>query len=142
MNCSTCRGRVQPDSNYCPHCGTQLHPVSSRHVFRMHRETPEKVEQHLTLQQINHKHFHLDFGELFEPTPAAKVSLPGWLWVASILSILAVPFVRLWWTLGITSQILLYATYRCFTDRQKLWTMLALVFLWGVCLFLWPPTGI
>ena len=140
MKCRICGLEIHPDWNHCPNCGSPLHPVPSRKTFYVHREAPEKVEQHLTFQQNNYHHF--DFGELFRPTPERDVSLPRWLLIASILSIFAVPLVRSWWTLGITSQILLYGIYRCSTDRTKLWRMALLVFLWGVCLFIWSPTGL
>lgn len=141
-NCDVCGFDIRGDWNNCPNCGSPLHSVPPRRVLRVYRETPDKIEQHLTLQQLNHNHFHLDFGELLRPAPAAKVPIPGWLWVASILGVFAVPLVRSWWTVGITSQILLYAVYRAGTDRQKLWGLLLLVFAWAVCLFAWPPTRI
>ncbi len=140
-SCYVCGRDIQPDWNHCPNCGSPLCAVPSRRTFQLYRETPEKVEQQLTFFQQNNYH-HFDFGELFRPTPAKKVSLPGWLWIACVTSILLVPFMRSFIALGVESQVLLYAVYRCSTDRRKLWSILLLVFVWGACLFIWPPSGI
>lgn len=141
-SCETCGYSLEGDWNNCPNCGSPLYAVPSHRVFRMHRETPDKIEEHLTLQQVNHKHFCFDFGNLFRPAPAMSVSLPRWLYIACIVSVLLVPFARSWIALGVESQVLLYAVYKAGTDRRKLWGMLLLVFAWAMCLLAWPPTGI
>ena len=141
MDCAVCKHELELGWNHCPNCGSPIHASGSRRLLQVHRETAQKVEQHLTFEQINHEHYHLDLGDLFKPAPAVKVSIPAWVYVACVASVLLVPVVRSWIAMGIESQVLLYAGYRCSTDRQKLWSVLALIIIWAACLFIWPPVG-
>jgi hypothetical protein len=141
MNCRTCGYEIQPDWQHCPDCGSALRTLTPRTTVRVHRETPEKVEQNLIQNNYFSQHFHLS--ELFGKQSYAVDVFPTWLYVVCVLAIVVIPLWPSWIPAAVSGQLFLYAAYRTISSppRSRI-NVGVLVILWAVMLFLFPPASL
>lgn len=111
------------------------------HLKKIEHTTGGNIYQ--SIVQENHYDNHYHFSELWQTTPGSVSPFPDWLVWLCVLSVFAIVVIPGWWTLGITSQILLYAAFRSVTSTPKSkWLVGIFIVIWGTLLCVFPPSNL